>query len=289
MNHDDIAAEPLLERGIARFGGGDLLRPVQFANHGAHPVGLPSFGHLRSETIHQRADLVLPHHHGVDGLPARRQFVEFAHIELAILRQRQRARDRRGSHRQHMWGALALACQHKPLADPEAVLFVDHDHGEIAIGDLVLKDRMGADHDVHTAVEQPHQRCLAHPALVATRQQRDMRAGRFGHAAKALVVLAGKDFGRGQQRGLRARFHRDQHGFQRDHRLARTDIALQQAQHRRLLRHVALNLGNRSLLRARQRERQFEPSAIAPVALQCLAATLAVVRPHQHKREAVGK
>jgi len=43
---------------------------------------------------------------------------------------------------------------------------------------------------------------------------------------------------------LLARFDGDQHGIQRNHRLASADIALQQPQHRRFLRHVAFNLGD---------------------------------------------
>ena len=41
---------------------------------------------------------------------------------------------------------------------------------------------------------------------------------------------------------LLARLDRDQHRVQRHHRLSRSDIALQQAQHRGFLRHVARDL-----------------------------------------------
>ena len=45
-------------------------------------------------------------------------------------------------------------------------------------------------------------------------------------------MLAGEDFGRREQRRLRARLDRGQHRQQRDQGLARADVALEQAQHR---------------------------------------------------------
>ena len=148
---------------------------------------------------------------------------------------------------------------------------------------------MGADHQVDTAVEQAHQRRFARAALVAPRQQRHARAGGFGHAAQALVMLAREDLGGSEQGGLRPRLDRDQHRFERDDGLARPDIALQQPQHRRFLRQIAFDLGNRAFLRAGQRERQVELGAIAAVAQQLLALALAIVRADQHQREAVGE
>ena len=55
------------------------------------------------------------------------------------------------------------------------------------------------------------------------------------------MMLAREDFGRREQRRLRARLDRVEHRQQRDQGLARPDIALEQAQHRRRLRHVAAN------------------------------------------------
>ena len=102
-------------------------------------------------------------------------------------------------------------------------------------------------------------------------------------------MLPGEDFGRRQQRRLCPGLHRDQHRFERDHRLAGTDIALQQPQHRRFLRHIAFYFRDRSGLRPGQRERQGELAPIAAVSPQRLALALAIVRTHQHQREAVGK
>ena len=112
---------------------------------------------------------------------------------------------------------------------------------------------------------------------------------RRGQAAQRLVMLAGEDFGRCQQRRLRAGLDRDQHGFERHDRLARADIALQQPQHRRALRHVAFDLADRARLRAGQREGQLQLGPQTAVAFQRLPLARAVGVAHQHQREAVGQ
>ena len=70
---------------------------------------------------------------------------------------------------------------------------------------------------------------------------------------KRRMVLAGEDFGRGEHRRLGAGLDRLQHRQQRDQGLARPDIALEQAQHRLVLGHVAADLADHALLRTGQR------------------------------------
>ena len=98
VDHHNILSEPFAQSGVARFGGGDLFRSVALAYHRADPIGLPPFRDLRSEAIDQQAGLVLPHDDRIDRLATGRKLVQFADVQLAILRQRQRARDRRGGH-----------------------------------------------------------------------------------------------------------------------------------------------------------------------------------------------
>ena len=71
-------------------------------------------------------------------------------------------------------------------------------------------------------------------------------------------MLAGEDFGRGEHRRLRPRLDRLEHRQQGDERLARPDIALEQAQHRPLLRHVAADLLDHARLGAGQLVGQLE-------------------------------
>ena len=65
-------------------------------------------------------------------------------------------------------------------------------------------------------------------------------------------MLAGEDFGRSEHGRLCARFDRLEHCEQGDQRLARSDIALQQAKHRSLLRHVAADFLGHPVLGTRQ-------------------------------------
>ena len=98
-------------------------------------------------------------------------------------------------------------------------------------------------------------------------------------------MLAGQNLGRREQRGLRSRFHRRQHRAQRDKRLARSDIALQHAQHRRILRHVARDLAPDALLGAGQAKRQPQRIDQPPVAPHRPPPPIAQSLPDQHQRD----
>src|SRR2546421_370583 len=66
------------------------------------------------------------------------------------------------------------------------------------------------------------------------------------------------DAGRSEQRCLGTRFDRGEHRQQRHKRLPRADIALEQAEHRRGLRHVAPNFLDHAPLRAGELVRQLK-------------------------------
>ena len=72
------------------------------------------------------------------------------------------------------------------------------------------------------------------------------------------MMLPRKDLGRRKERRLRAGFDRGQHRQHCNQRLARADIALEQAKHRDILRHVAADLVGHALLRAGQPVRKLE-------------------------------
>ena len=73
---------------------------------------------------------------------------------------------------------------------------------------------------------------------------------------RAEVVLLGEHFGRRHERALISTLHRDEQRRERHHGLARTDVALEQAVHRRGPGEVVHDLAERALLVAGQRERQ---------------------------------
>ena len=79
-------------------------------------------------------------------------------------------------------------------------------------------------------------------------------------------VLLGEDLGRRHQRALPAGLDGPQQRRERDDGLPRADVALQQPLHRRRAREVAVDLGDRPLLRLGEREREH-----LAVALQQLA------------------
>ena len=65
------------------------------------------------------------------GAPPRRTVPERGDVEVAVERERQRARNRRGGEQQDV-GCGALADQGRPLLDAEAVLLVDDDEAQPA-------------------------------------------------------------------------------------------------------------------------------------------------------------
>jgi hypothetical protein len=76
------------------------------------------------------------------------------HLQLAVLGQLQRPRDRRGRHGQQMDPArarVALGLQSLTLVDAEAVLFVDDGQRQPVEANGVLEQGVGADGDLGLA------------------------------------------------------------------------------------------------------------------------------------------
>ena len=165
-------------------------------------------------------------------------------------------------------GRSAFCGQHHPLGDAEAVLLVDHGEAEPLVGDRLLEDGVGADEHVDRAVGEAHQGRFARPALLAAGEDGDVDRQAGELARQRVEMLAGEDLGRREQRRLGAGLDRGQHRHQRDQGLARADVALEQAQHRRLLLQVALDLGDRAALGAGRRVGQLERVAQPAVALR---------------------
>ena len=109
------------------------------------------------------------------------------------------------------------------------------------------------------------------------------------------VVLLGEHLGRRHERPLVAALHRHEQRGERDHRLARTHLALEQPVHRRGRRHVAHDLGERALLVGRERERERRVERRTQLALDLVldAAAIAFERalardePDLHAQELV--
>ena len=111
-------------------------------------------------------------HAGVDRLASRRLFPQRGDLHVAEKGQRQGARNRRRGHRQHV-DAVALFAERQALLHAEAMLLVDHREAEVAEGDFVLHQRMGADGDMDGAAASPssvarRSATLSRPVISAT-------------------------------------------------------------------------------------------------------------------------
>ena len=174
--------------------------------------------------------------------------------EVAVDGQRERARDRRRRHVEDV--RAAPLGERGALLDAEAVLLVDDGDGEVAEADLLLDQRVRADRDLHVARGDQ----LAHVRVLLraerAREQRDAHAELRADALDREEVLLGEHLGRRHQRALPAGLDGAQQRRERDDGLAGADVALQQPLHRRRPREVAVDLGDRPLLRVGERERQ---------------------------------
>jgi hypothetical protein len=84
----------------------------------------------------------------VDRLAAGRQLVDHAQVEVREVRQRQRARDRRGRHHEVV-RRVAHALEQGTLSHAELVLLVDHDQTEVRELDIFLDQRLCSDGQVY--------------------------------------------------------------------------------------------------------------------------------------------
>ena len=113
----------------------------------------------------------------------------------------------------------------------ETVLLVDHGEPEIAELDALLEERVGADGDVDFARCERRKRGAPRAAVSRPVNSASRNPAASASALHALKMLAGEDFGRRHQRRLPSGLDDMGHRQQRDDRLARADVALQQPQH----------------------------------------------------------
>ena len=144
----------------------------------AHPVTLST---LRDCIAHMGHDFVYPvcwHYGRLDRLSPGRLFIKDRHVHIAILGQRQAARDRRCGHDQHVNG-LTLASQLQPLAHTKPVLFVDHGQSKILKFHVFLEYGVRANQHVNISARQGSQLGRTFLALVAACQDLHHHSGGF--------------------------------------------------------------------------------------------------------------
>ena len=257
--------------------------------------------HLPAHELVRPVALVRRHPARLDRLAARRHLVDDRHVEVAVDREGERARDWRRRHDEHVRVAT-LFPQRRPLHHAEPVLLVDDREAEAVEIDALLDHRVRPDDDVD----------LTHRYLLlqlpfdgrgrASGEERDRQrlreirrpygGDRDGPLAapedltERMEVLLRQYLRRRHHRPLCAGRRRRQQRRRRNDRLAAADVALDKAAHWAFARHVGQRLCHRPLLGAGQRERQRLDVAVADLIRQAkrlgAAALLPLAFPLQH-------
>ena len=117
----------------------------RFFDHRIHHVGLPPRIDLLFEKAVDLLDASLLHMLGDDGLASGRHLIDDAHVQIAVDRERERARDGRRRHHQHV-RMTALLHQFLPLLHAEAMLLIDNRQAELLKFDVGFEQRVRSDH-----------------------------------------------------------------------------------------------------------------------------------------------
>jgi hypothetical protein len=259
QEHDAEVAQLGRPEALELGGGGARLQCLGLLDERADDERLAARAQLLADALVSALALALGGgHERVDRPPARRQLAQHGHVEVAVGGQRERARDRRGGHVQHVRGQRRrrLAVERAALVDAEAVLLVDHDDREAVELDGGLDQRVRADEQPQLAGGE-----LAEQVGAARRGRRAGQQRRLHQLARHQLlqrreVLLGERLRRRHQRGLRAALDRAQHRVERDDGLARADLPHQQPLHRAVAGEVGVDGLHRAPLVVGRRERQ---------------------------------
>ena len=199
---------------------------------------------------------------GLDPGPTRRHRADRGDVEIAEDGHGDRAGNRRRGQHERM-RSRALRAQGFALLHPEAMLLVDDDESQIGEGGRFAEQCVRADDDQRLAGGDPQRRTAPVGRGHLTGEQRRHELGRevgSEHPGDRSQVLPREHLGGRDQRGLPAALRRLQHGPQRDERLARADLALDEPVHRPAAHKVAFDLrADRQLIgRACERQRRVE-------------------------------
>ena len=197
------------------------------------------------------------------------QLGQDGHLDVAEDGHRHGSRDRRGRHDEDVrpGSVQRLRGERGPLLDAEPVLLVDDDEPEVAEGDGVLQQGVGADDDARIARDDVEQLPATgrdplrsgdqgHPGGCLSCAESPRLGQRTEHGRDRPVVLCRQHLRRRQQGRLPAGVHHPEHGAKRDHGLAAADVALQQSVHRMVALHVGIDLGTHLALAGGQVEGQ---------------------------------
>ena len=217
--------------------------PEPLLDHRINHVRLLPGGDQFAQKAPDLVGALVGHAAGDDRGPAGRQLVDDADVEIAVEGERQRARDGRCGHHQHVGMRLAALFLHQlhALQHAEAVLLVDDDQAELVELHILFQQGVGADHQLGVALRDVPAGVALAVLLHGAGQQHDAVAGLFQDSPRRKVVLGRQNLRRRHHRHLVAVLHGDDGGFEGHDRLARAHVALQQPSHGRRLPHVVGN------------------------------------------------
>ena len=265
---------------------GDLDRLVHLDERADH-VCLPSLLDLLPHIAIDERAAVRPPHERADRLPSGRQVPDLRDIEIAVDRQRHRARDRRRRHHEHVGEQRPLLLERRALGDAEAMLLIcdrEPQRGELH---RFLDECMGADDDVHLMRRDARDHLLPLLRRQVPREEADADGHTFEQMLERIIVLAREDLRRRHQRALEAVLHGLDEREQREYRLAGADIPLDEPTHGNRSLHIAADLLPDLCLVVRQRERQAREDLLHQLARREMThATLRLARPLLEEQQA---
>ena len=174
---------------------------------------------------------------GLDRGASGGQLVQNGNIQIAVNQQSQRAGDGGGAHDQQV-RVCGLFCQCAALTHPKAVLLVNDRQTQPGKLHPFAHQGVGAHHKVGFVIADSGQCGAAGSGLHAAGQQGDPHPEGGKQPVEPLGVLRGQNFGRRQQRGLISRSDARPDGGSGYQRFAAAYIALQQAVHGGIARHI---------------------------------------------------
>ena len=259
---DAVLRKHFLREVIGHLGGRLQVDLLGLFDQRIDHVGLTAQVQLLAHELMDVVATALRLRRGLDRLASRRRVANDRDVEIAVQGQRERARNRRRRHHQHV-RPQALRPERRPLQHAEPMLLVDDHQTELLEPDVALDQRVGPDHEVQRARLDFRQLRLARGGAGGAGQQRDAKPRRLQQPRDVHEMLLRQDLGRRHERHLQAVLHRDQRRQQRDDRLARADVALQQPVHRMRALQVLDDLLERLSLPRRELERQHAAGRLA--------------------------
>ena len=200
-------------------------------NHGEHDVHLAALVYLLAYAVVERCELIVEFVNGLYGLSTRWQFVDYAHIQVAVNGHGQCAGNGRGCHYKNVRRVHALCPQFGSLCHAKAMLFVDYSQAQVRKFHVILDQCVSAHKNLDVARYEFLQNALPAFAFHHTCEQFYLNRHVLQKAAQCLQMLFGQNFGGCHHASLKTIVDGYQHRHECHQRLARAHVALQQAVH----------------------------------------------------------